>query len=108
MVEMLTFEPPSEMVGKCICECDEVYTQSYKLECEYRPRQKDRLRNNEVDCKAYIEVYLCNKHHDAIDNEKPKGWDWWDMVDGLAYGIEKNLSEPYPTDPGVGLYESEK
>ena len=104
MEDMLTFEPPSEMVGKCICECDEVNTQSYKLECDYRPR----LKYNEVGGDSYIIVYLCNKHHDAIDDEKPKGWDWWDMVDGLAYGIEKNLSEPYPTDPGVGLYESEK
>jgi len=101
----LTFEPPTEKVGECIV-CDEENTQSYKLPCEYRPR----LKYNEVGCDAYIIVYLCNKHHDAIDDEmKPKGWDWWDMVNGLAYGIEAKLCEPsLYLDPGVGLYESEK
>jgi hypothetical protein len=90
----ITFDTPAEMISKCIvCDDNEndTDTKLYKLKCQYRPRPK----YNKVGGDANINVYLCKKHYDAIDDEVGnfRGWDWWDMVDGFTSIIKEKLGE---------------
>ena len=96
-MEDITFEPPTNMIHKCIV-CDDndtdtdTNTKLYKLKCQYRPR----LKYNKVGGDANINVFLCKKHYDAIGDEVGNfsGWDWWDMVDGFTSIIKEKLGEP--------------
>ena len=90
---LITFEPESDTnTNKCITchdndndNDDEV--KLYEIKCIYQPRQKDIIRYNETRTDALIHVPLCKKHYEYSknlkDEEKPMGWDYWEIVDSL-------------------------
>ena len=97
-MEDITFEPPSDIdTNRCI-SCDDKDNKDdvelYKIKCIYQPRQKDIIRYNIhfTRTDALIHVPLCKKHYEYSknlkDEEKPMGWDYWDIVDSLDGFLE--------------------
>ena len=93
---LITFEPESDTnTDKCITchdndNDDEV--KLYEIKCIYQPRQKDIIRYNITRSDALIHVPLCKKHceysKNLKDEEKPMGWDYWDIADSLDGFLE--------------------
>ena len=95
-MELITFEPSSDInTDRCI-KCDEkiedLNLKSCKVKCIYQPRQKDIIRYNNTRTDALIHVPLCKKHYEYSknlkDEEKPMGWDYWEIVDSLNWFLQ--------------------
>ena len=91
-MELITFEPSSDInTDRCI-KCNEniedLNVKIRKVKCIYQPRQKDIIKYNETRKDALIHVPLCKKHYEYSknlkDEEKPMGWDYWDILDSLG------------------------
>ena len=88
MMQVITFEPGIDTnTDNCIACNDNEDVKLYEIKCIYQPRQKDIIKYNETRKDALIHVPLCKKHYEYSknlkDEEKPMGWDYWEIVDSL-------------------------